>query len=570
MGGPVTMEEECSWYQLGCKAEQWVESRIGDAIENMANAVLEAFGKAVTSLGTLWVHIGTPNLTGTGGSSSITAGDAPSAAGNITTVLGYVMWIALVIAAISIIILGMIVAAKVRRGEGVAAVGRLGLILGGVILISGAGALVAGLLPGGPTGAGGTVFFLQSAVWWLVGGLVVLSLIIGGAKMAWEQRAEPGKETLKSMLTLIVVSAMGVTVVGLLVSASDAFSVWVINASLACDVVADGSCFGSNMLTLLALTTGPATGALGALLIIILGLIAILAAAFQIVLMVARSAMLVILSGILPLSASATNTEMGSSWFKKNIGWLVAFILYKPAAAIVYAAAFHLLGTNIFSDDGTGFVAVLTGLMLMVIALFALPALMRFVTPLVGSMAGGAGGALGIAAVAALPTGAAALGRLGTGGGSNTFTSGSAPDSGASTGSPSGSSNGSAGSVGASGSSGSAGGTGSGSSGSGGAMGVAGPTGPGGSDGATGAGSVGAPGSAGSGTGAGAAAASAGGASSAGAGAASGATAGAAGGPVGMAAGAAASAVAGGARKVTETAQEVGEQSTEGGPSGSR
>jgi uncharacterized membrane protein HdeD (DUF308 family) len=142
--------------------------------------------------------------------------------------------------------------------------------------------------------------------------------------------------------------------------------VWIINGSLSCDVTTDSACFGENMLTLLALTTNPAAGGLGALLIIILGLIAILAAAFQIVLMVARGGMLVILAGILPLSASFTNTEMGKSWFKKCIAWLVAFILYKPAAAIVYAAAFQLVGTDVFSDDGTGLLAVLTGLMLMV------------------------------------------------------------------------------------------------------------------------------------------------------------------------------------------------------------
>ncbi|MGC5301772.1 hypothetical protein, partial [Escherichia coli] len=89
----------------------------------------------------------------------------------------------------------------------------------------------------------------------------------------------------------------------------------------------DTACFGNNIATLLALTTNPATGGLGALLIIILGLIAILATAFQIVLMIARGGMLVILTGILPLSAAATNTEMGKGWFKKNVGWLVAFIL---------------------------------------------------------------------------------------------------------------------------------------------------------------------------------------------------------------------------------------------------
>ena len=334
------MADDCAWWDIGCHAGNWVESAVGDAIENMANAVMEAYGKAIASLGTMWVNIGTPNLTGGGGSSPISAGDAPAYSGNVTTVLSYVQWIGLAIAGLSIIILGMLIASKLRQGEGIAAVGRIGVILGGVILIGGAGGLVAGLMPSGPSGASGTVLFLQSAVWWLVGGLVVLSVIIGGVKMAWEQRAEPGRQAIKSLLTLIVVSAIGVTVTGLLVTAADSFSVWVINGSLECDVAGDGACFGSNMLTLIALTSNPATtGGLGALLIIILGLIAILAAAFQIVLMVARGGMLVILAGILPLSASFTNTEMGASWFKKNIGWLLAFILYKPAAAIVDGTA---------------------------------------------------------------------------------------------------------------------------------------------------------------------------------------------------------------------------------------
>jgi len=38
----------------------------------------------------------------------------------------------------------------------------------------------------------------------------------------------------------------------------------------------------------------------------------------------------------------------------------------QPAAAIVYAAAFKLVGTNVFHDDGTGLVSVLIGLMTLV------------------------------------------------------------------------------------------------------------------------------------------------------------------------------------------------------------
>ena len=545
-----------SFFNPFCQAEQGVKALVGDAIENMANAVMEAYGKAIASLGTVWVHIGTPNLTGSGGSSSIAAGSSAPNSENLTRVLGYVTWISLAVAVLSLFILGAMIATRMRAGEGIAAVGRIGLVLCAVVLISGASALVSGLMPSGPRNAGGAVAFLQSGLWWYMGALAVLSVIVGGARMVWEQRAEPGRETVKGLLTLVVVAGAGVTIVGLLVAAADSFSVWLINESLNCDVAAAGSaCFGENMLVLLALTSNPAAGGLGALLIIILGLIAVLAAAFQIVLMVARGGMLVILTGILPLSASFTNTEMGKGWFRKCIGWLVAFILYKPAAAIIYAAAFQLVGTDVFTDDGTGLLAVLTGLMLMVIALFAMPALMRFVTPMVGAMAGGAaGGAMAVGALAALPSGAAAIGRLASGSGSS--------------GSP-----GSAGGSGQTGQPGGAGPTGNQTSGGG-------NHGPGGAQngapqqgGAQTSGAAAQGSGAASAGGAGAGAGAGGGAAASGAAAGGGAAAaGAAAGPVGIAAGAALDVAKKAGQAAAGAARQLGQESTGegGGPDGSR
>lgn len=537
-------------------AGEVASNAMSDAIDNMANAVMEAFGKAIASLGTLWVRIGTPNLTGNGGSSSISAGSSAPDSENLARVLGYVTWISLAVAVLSLFILGALIASRMRAGEGMAAVGKLGLVLSAVVLISGASALVSGLMPSGPRNAAGAVAFLQSSLWWYMGALAVLSVIIGGVRMVWEQRAEPGRETIKSLLTLVVVAGAGVTIIGLLVAAADSFSVWLLNGSLNCEVAAPGSaCFGENMLTLLALTTNPAAGGLGSLLIIILGLLAVFAAAIQILLMVARGGMLVILTGIFPLSASFTNTEMGKTWFKRCIAWLVAFILYKPAAAIIYATAFQLVGTDVFSDDGTGLLAVLTGLMLMVIALVALPALMRFVTPMVGVMAGGAGGAMAMGAMAALPTGAASVGRLATGSGSGSSVS--APS-------------GAGGSSGPQGSQGPSGGQ-----GNSGAAGQASPSSAsrqtgGGGGGSSASGGGGAAASAGGG---GAAASGAGAAASGGAAAGGGAAAaGAAAGPVGVVAGAALEAGKKAGQAAAGAAQSLGEQSTGegGGPDGSR
>jgi len=571
-------EDECGALDFGCKAGQIASSAVGDAIQNFANAVMEMVGKAVASLGTIWLYIGTPNLTGGSGESSIPASSTPPGSAGLVTALGYLTWIGLAIAAISVVWLGVLISASLRRGEGALNVGRIGLVLGGVVLISGAGSLVGGLLPAGPRGVGGATLFIQSGLWWYMAALAVLSVIVAGIRMAWENRADPGKDLVKSLFTLLVVAGAGVTFTQLFITASDSFSVWLLQGSLKCDVGSDKACFGKNITTLLALSTNPATGSLGSMLVIILGIIASLASFVQIALMVARSGLLVILAGILPLSAAATNTEMGHGWFRKCVGWLLAFLLYKPAAAIVYATAFQLVGSNVFKDDDA-LVSILTGLMLMLLAVVALPALMRFVTPLVGSLASGAaGGAIAGGAMTALPTGAAQVGRLVGGGGSRAGGSASQPPSGAAQGGGSGTGAGGpsgpgspSGANGSSGSSGRGSSGGRGSAGGGGSNGASGAGAASGGGGSTQAAAQAAGGStAASGAAAGAGGGAAAGGAAAGGAAAGGAAAGAAAGPVGMAAGAAVGQIGQAAQSAATAARgAAGEATGQGdGPSG--
>ncbi|MBO1269498.1 hypothetical protein J1902_16260 [Arthrobacter sp. PO-11] len=257
------------------------------------------------------------------------------------------------------------------------------------------------------------VGFLESELtyWTLV--LAVLSVIIGGTRMIWEQRGAPLKDLLRSLVTLTLVSGLGLGVISILVIAADAFSAAIIDRST------DGKGFADAMALLVAMNQ---TG-VGVFILIILGLVGLLAALVQIVLMVVRTGMLVILAGILPTTAAFTNTEMGRQWFQKAVGWTIAFILYKPAAAIVYAMAFKLMGA---SSGGNVLVGSITGFALMVVALLALPALMRFVTPMVGAVASGSGG--GAAAMAgAMATGAISLGRSGSGRGNASPTPPSQP-----------------------------------------------------------------------------------------------------------------------------------------------
>src|SRR4051812_7804503 len=252
----------------------------------------------------------------------------------------------------------------------------------------------------GSSQASPAVAFLQSQLWWFMAAAAILAVIIGGARMAWEQRAQPGRELLRGLMTLVVVSGCGLAVISLAMAGTDQFARSVVDASLQ-----DGS-FAKNLGGMLGFASAASGGVLGPLLVIVLGLIAILVSVAQIMLMVARAGMLVLLCGALPLAASFTSTEAGRMWFRRFTAWLIAFLLYKPAAALIYAAAFRLAGSDVFADDGL--LNVLVGLALMVIAVIALPALLRFLAPMTAAVAGSGGGGGGLAA--ALPTGAIALG----------------------------------------------------------------------------------------------------------------------------------------------------------------
>jgi type IV secretion system protein TrbL len=403
-----------------------VSNAANDAVQQLTNHVLEGFGKALASIGTMWVSVPTPVLTA--GQGTTAAGGAPPGSEAFTTVLSYVTYIGLVLVVLSLIGLGALIALRSRRGDGVRNAGALGVLLVAVLLISGASALVGALLGvAAPEQSSTTVGFLQGSLWFYVGGLAVLSVIVGGIRMAWEQRAHPGKELIQSLITLVVVSGTGIAVIGLATAAADAFSVWVLNEATNCDVSVAGesNCFGTNLAGLVAISTTSPIGMIG---VLILGSIALLMTYVQVALMVVRGGLLVLLAGVLPLTASFTNTQMGRQWFGKAIGWTIAFILYKPAAALVYAAAFSLTGTDAFQDDGGGVWSILTGLALMLMALIALPALLRFVAPMTGAvagagsagmataaMAGAVGGELATGAIQRLSTNTSAMGRMGGG-----------------------------------------------------------------------------------------------------------------------------------------------------------
>jgi len=274
-----------------------------------------------------------------------------------------------------------------------------------------------------------TVAFVHGQTLKLTLGILTIAIVIAGMRMAWEQRAKPLQELLKALLTFIVVSGAGTAAIQLLITASDEFAVKVVNAA-----VGDES-FSSTIRSMLISPSdyGGGSGITSALMLILLGQMAAWASLIQIVLMLIRSAMLVLLGATLPLAAAATNTEVGRAWLKKYCAWTLGFIAYKPAAALIYAAAIKLKDDQMLGSD-TSLMKSLTALMMMLLAILALPALLRLAVPVTAAVAGGAAGMGGTGPdMSSLPSGAMNVGSSGGahGGGRSMASSGGAGASGA-------------------------------------------------------------------------------------------------------------------------------------------
>ncbi|MCF3960250.1 hypothetical protein [Streptomyces fuscigenes] len=245
--------------------------------------------------------------------------------------------------------------------------------------------------------AGGPVAFLRGSTLWLTTFTAVLCLLVAAGHLAWQRRSEPARQALQGLLGLVVASSAGVAVVNLLTVAGDRFGVWIIDRSTGCRQISPAGepvaeCvaeFDKRTSAMLALG-----GTDSSFLVLFMALLVVVASVAQIALVVTRTAMLVILTGTLPLTAAAGTTPTGRILFRRSLGWLFAFILYKPAAAVVYAAAFAMAGRQ---RDDNQVVSMVSGVVLIVLSCFTLPALLRFAAPVMQAAVSGARRAAGSA-----------------------------------------------------------------------------------------------------------------------------------------------------------------------------
>ncbi|MDX2601455.1 hypothetical protein PV379_41085 [Streptomyces caniscabiei] len=270
----------------------------------------------------------------------------------------------------------------------------------------------------GQAAAGSAIGKIMAEVDWIVAYVAVASLLLAAIRMAVDRKGQSMRQAFMGMWKVILVGAASVPVVTALMKASDAY---------AKDVYARSN-LGDKATEMLGVLTLNQPG-----LVLIFGLLVMLSSFVQIVLMYIRIGVLIMLVGTLPLAAASSMTGWGEGWWKKHIGWLAAWLLYKPAAALIIYSATSM------TQDTKNLDQVIAGMGMLILAVFALPALLKLIVPATAALGGTSGGtvALGVAnnmasgAVSIAGSAVGAAGQSGGGGGGGSTGPQGSPSSGA-------------------------------------------------------------------------------------------------------------------------------------------
>ena len=231
---------------------------------------------------------------------------------------------------------------------------------------------------------------------WAQALLFVVSLIVAGTRMAVARNRGLGdgfEDVGQVVFNFILAGAALPAVILAMHLATDAVSAGWLEDGLGGDPAAT-----INSVALIDEETG-----LGPAAVLILVVFALLGALAQLVALVVREGLLIVVVGLLPLAAASYSLSTGKQAFKTMIGFIVAALLFKPVATLLYLTAFWLSSGN----EAPSVMEAVSSMLLLAAAGLVLPALMRVVAPAVSASVAG-GSAAGIGAAAAGATGAVA------------------------------------------------------------------------------------------------------------------------------------------------------------------
>jgi len=246
-------------------------------------------------------------------------------------------------------------------------------------------------------GASSPATTIMSGIQWITASVAVACILVAGARIAVRRRGEPGSAMVLGLARLVIVSALATFLVQLAGQAGDELSASLVHAAYT------GAGGWSSVISVTGVSAALATGD-GTLLTV--SVVIVVATLIQLLMMVMRVGLLIILTGTLPLAAAASMSDWGENWWRKHLGWLAAWLAYKPAAAVLFASA------TVLTHGRRSFVEVAAGFMILVLMVFLLPALLRLIAPVTSALGAASGGALALGAAGAVATGASRIGGI--------------------------------------------------------------------------------------------------------------------------------------------------------------
>jgi hypothetical protein len=228
--------------------------------------------------------------------------------------------------------------------------------------------------------ASDAVSFLQSSLAPFVGALLVAAVIIGCVRAMYENRGGEFRDIVALLVRYFLIAGLLVPVIASTLVIIHESAAWILDRSTL------GTKFAENLAALFS----NGQGVTSAIILFILLLIGALVAVGQAGVMIFRAGIIILRTGTILLSVAVSNTETGKESLRTAAGSLVAWTIYPFVAAIVYATGFRLMGTDT-SLAGNGILQCIWGIAVMLMAIFALPATLRLVSPAVAPAAGGKG-----------------------------------------------------------------------------------------------------------------------------------------------------------------------------------
>jgi type IV secretion system protein TrbL len=270
-----------------------------------------------------------------------------------------------------------------------------------------------------PTVTSESVGTIQASLSWYTFALALIGIFVALGRMVFTQQFGTGMSAVKMLINLIVVTGVYATAFTALIGASDAFAPWIVEKATGqkLDLAA-----ALNVGQIMAAGIGPA---------LLLGTLAFVGSFANVVFMLLRAVMIAILFAFIPTLAASSATEMGNQAFKKAQGYLVAFVLFKPIAGVIYAVGFLAITKpppfTDLGEQGNALYSTSVGVMTLFVAFLALPALIKFIVPVAANGTSGAFSGAGVAAAGVAAGGAVVtLGAAAATGGASVAAGGAA------------------------------------------------------------------------------------------------------------------------------------------------